>query len=53
MQAKNTFIRSLEGLLASGMPISADSDEVTRVFQDDVARYFDMMSPGSAASQAD
>jgi hypothetical protein len=30
----------------------ADSDEVARAFRDDVARYSDMMAPGSAASLA-
>jgi glycosyltransferase involved in cell wall biosynthesis len=30
----------------------ADSDEVARAFRDDVARYSDMMSPGSGASLA-
>jgi hypothetical protein len=30
---------------------SADSDEVARAFQDDVARCSDMMSPGKASSK--
>jgi hypothetical protein len=31
---------------------TADSDEVAQAFRDDVARYSDMMSPGSGASLA-
>jgi hypothetical protein len=33
--------------------VLADSDEVARAFRDDVARYSDLMSPGSGASLAD
>lgn len=32
--------------------LGADSDEVARAFRDDVARYSDMMPPGSVASLA-
>jgi hypothetical protein len=33
-------------------PYAADSDEVARAFRDDVARDYEMMSPGFGASLA-
>jgi hypothetical protein len=38
--------------MSSYSPLSADSDEVARAFRDDVARDYEMMSPGFGASLA-
>ena len=54
IRVRNAGSHAIPNLAVSAIRRSgADSDEVARAFRDDVARYSDMMSPGSGASLAD
>jgi hypothetical protein len=43
---------NLQAAISAGRRMSADSDEVAWAFRDDVARAYEMMSPGRGASLA-
>jgi hypothetical protein len=47
-----TGAATVEDIHGRAATVLVDSDEVARAFRDDVARYSDMMSPGSGASLA-